>query len=281
MSPSIADLAPRLVANRIGVAVSASLERDGDGVYLEVAPTDLSSTEGFVVRMRLGWRSAEATLLLGRFSKALVEQMAQASQASKDTFAGLVSALSRKGVKASMKTNGAETDPISPSSWPSVWSSVELQLRRTPIEVEPGSHDQHQRLASELVVPMFAMVVALMGAEEDGAMPFAESEGASREVVVNRYERSRLNRELCIQLQGAVCKVCSFDFAQAYGPLGEGFIEVHHVTPVSSMGEGFRVDVERDLVPLCSNCHAMVHRQTPPLEVAQLRLLMETHNIEE
>jgi 5-methylcytosine-specific restriction protein A len=281
MSPTIADLAPRLIANRIGVVVSASLKRDGDGVYLEVVPTDLSSTEGFAVRMRLGWRSAEATLLLGRFSKALVDQMAQASQASKDTFAGLVSALFRKGVKASMRTNGAEADPLSPNSWPSVWSSLEIQLRRTPIEVELGSHDQHQKLVSELVVPMFAMVVALMGAEDGGALSFAESEGASREVVVNQYERSRLNRELCIQLQGAVCKICGFDFAKAYGPLGEGFIEVHHVTPVSSMGEGFQVDVERDLAPLCSNCHAMVHRQTPPLGLEQLRHLMETHRAED
>ncbi|QQC89479.1 HNH endonuclease [Streptomyces alfalfae] len=57
------------------------------------------------------------------------------------------------------------------------------------------------------------------------------------------------------------CEVCDFDFAQAYGPLGEGYIEVHHVTPLHASGtRSTRLD---DLACLCANCHRMCHKNRP------------------
>jgi len=56
-----------------------------------------------------------------------------------------------------------------------------------------------------------------------------------------------------------------------YGELGEGFVEVHHIVPVSQMGGSYRIDPVRDLVPLCSNCHSMVHRTDPPMRPEALR----------
>ncbi|MEV5983472.1 HNH endonuclease [Streptomyces sp. NPDC052051] len=57
------------------------------------------------------------------------------------------------------------------------------------------------------------------------------------------------------------CEVCDFDFARAYGGLGEGYIEVHHVTPLHVSGHGeTRLD---GLVCLCANCHRMCHRSRP------------------
>jgi 5-methylcytosine-specific restriction protein A len=45
-----------------------------------------------------------------------------------------------------------------------------------------------------------------------------------------------------------------------YGPeLARSFIEVHHI---ESLSTGTRtVDPITDLIPLCSNCHSMVHRE--------------------
>jgi 5-methylcytosine-specific restriction protein A len=45
-----------------------------------------------------------------------------------------------------------------------------------------------------------------------------------------------------------------------YGEIGRGFIHVHHVVPISSIGESYKVDPAKDLVPVCPNCHAMLHR---------------------
>jgi 5-methylcytosine-specific restriction enzyme A len=53
-----------------------------------------------------------------------------------------------------------------------------------------------------------------------------------------------------------------------YGEIGRDFIQVHHVVPVSELGNGYQLDPVTDLVPLCANCHAMAHHgvSTPRTE---------------
>lgn len=65
------------------------------------------------------------------------------------------------------------------------------------------------------------------------------------------------------------------NFYNVYGEIGYHFIEVHHTTPVSMMGPDYHLDVDRDLVPLCPNCHAMVHKRNPPFTVEELKKLMK------
>ena len=83
-------------------------------------------------------------------------------------------------------------------------------------------------------------------------------EGAKHQETVVRYERDQGNRKACIAHYGYVCQVCGMDFAKAYGELGKEYIEVHHLHPVSQ-GER-KVDPIEDLIPLCANCHSMIHR---------------------
>lgn len=66
------------------------------------------------------------------------------------------------------------------------------------------------------------------------------------------------------------CEVCTFDFAQFYGSLGEGFAEVHHIRPVAA-GRGPRKVRLVDLAIVCSNCHRMLHRRNPVLALDELR----------
>lgn len=84
-------------------------------------------------------------------------------------------------------------------------------------------------------------------------------EGAKITVVVNKYERDPRNRRMCIDHYGYRCQACGMDFGETYGPLAEGFIHVHHRKPVSEIGDDYVVDPVKDLIPLCPNCHAMVH----------------------
>ena len=86
-------------------------------------------------------------------------------------------------------------------------------------------------------------------------------EGALMTVEVNKYERSRTARDKCIALKGCRCAVCGMDFGEMYGPAGKGFIHVHHLVPISSIGKEYKLDAERDLVPVCPNCHYMLHRK--------------------
>lgn len=84
-------------------------------------------------------------------------------------------------------------------------------------------------------------------------------EGAVDKMFVNHYERNREAREECIRLKGCRCSICGFDFEKAYGPMGRHFIHVHHVVPISSIGKDYKLNVATDLIPVCPNCHAMLH----------------------
>ena len=60
------------------------------------------------------------------------------------------------------------------------------------------------------------------------------SEGLQHTVFVNKFERNRLAREICIKMHGVKCKVCGFDFESVFGELGKGFIHVHHINPLAA-----------------------------------------------
>lgn len=96
-------------------------------------------------------------------------------------------------------------------------------------------------------------------------------EGAVARVEVNRYERDRAARQACIDHWGTSCVVCGFHFEAAYGQLGRGFVNVHHLTELSTLGADYELDAISELRPVCPNCHAMLHRKIPALTIAQLR----------
>jgi 5-methylcytosine-specific restriction protein A len=61
-------------------------------------------------------------------------------------------------------------------------------------------------------------------------------------------------------------------FSERYNGLGPDFIHVHHVRPLSSITAEYQVDPVNDLVPVCPNCHAMLHYGAAEmLTVQQLR----------
>ncbi|HBG0059928.1 TPA: HNH endonuclease [Clostridioides difficile] len=64
-----------------------------------------------------------------------------------------------------------------------------------------------------------------------------------------------------IKYHGTKCIVCGFDFEKTYGDRGKGYIEIHHIKPLSSVGEESNINPKTDLVPICSNCHRMIHRK--------------------
>jgi len=62
------------------------------------------------------------------------------------------------------------------------------------------------------------------------------------------------------------CIVCNFDFSDKYDGHGEGFIEIHHLEPVSfgSTSQDIQEALKK-VVPLCANCHRMVHKNKDKL----------------
>lgn len=97
------------------------------------------------------------------------------------------------------------------------------------------------------------------------------SEGVKKTVTVNSYERNPKARSLCIKQWGCLCTVCNFNFQEIYGDIGSGFIHVHHLTPLSQIGDSYQIDPINDLRPVCPNCHSMLHTSNPPLSIEQLK----------
>jgi HNH endonuclease len=125
-------------------------------------------------------------------------------------------------------------------------------------------------------------ILSLIGLEvalADSAPPHPEEipeglelrEGAVKTVLVNAYERSPEARRRCIAHYGARCSVCGMSFEEVYGRLGAGYIHVHHIVDLATVGQEYVVDPVHDLRPVCANCHAMLHTQRPALSIEDLK----------
>lgn len=102
-------------------------------------------------------------------------------------------------------------------------------------------------------------------------------EGSIVQIWVNRYERDPNARKACLAHHKAICKVCGFNFERVYGKIGEGFIHIHHLVPMNmrASAKPYKIDPINDLVPVCPNCHAMLHKQNPPFSVDELRAIIK------
>ncbi|PDQ21075.1 hypothetical protein CN311_11290 [Mesorhizobium sanjuanii] len=65
------------------------------------------------------------------------------------------------------------------------------------------------------------------------------------------------------------------DFEKRYGSRGAGFIHVHHKVAVAKRGQRHKVDPVGDLIPVCPNCHAMLHTLDDGLTVEALKMLLQ------
>jgi 5-methylcytosine-specific restriction enzyme A len=271
------DLLAAVLGSRFGLDLSGRIGKKPEGEYYSFHPADFDEQESFSVTVQLGWRSVNAAFIPGSYSAELVVEMGRASAEKQSVFKSLAKKVLEDGGRIEMRVNGENASPTATEVWPQWWQNVTLSIERSPLLIEPT--DKHQK---ELVLTwggtLLGMVVALLPLEEEqltSVEPVGLPEGAKTRVEVNRYERNPLNRAACIQAWGPVCRICNFDFGKTYGPAGQGYIHVHHVTPVSALGEGYLIDPITDLAPVCPNCHAIIHRSDPPYSLDQVRTLLQ------
>jgi 5-methylcytosine-specific restriction protein A len=106
---------------------------------------------------------------------------------------------------------------------------------------------------------------------EEVSEPEKYFEGATSKISINAFERNAKARMKCIELFGYKCQVCNFDFQEVYGDLGKDYIHVHHIVPLSEIKENYEVNPITDLIPVCPNCHAIIHRTRQALPIKVLR----------
>jgi predicted HNH restriction endonuclease len=101
-------------------------------------------------------------------------------------------------------------------------------------------------------------------------------EGAKKEITVNAYERNPKARKECIRIHGSKCTVCGFDFGEIYGEEFMGKIHVHHKKSLAEIDDEYEVDPKEDLVPVCPNCHMIIHSKSgQPYTIEQVKAFLK------
>jgi predicted HNH restriction endonuclease len=112
--------------------------------------------------------------------------------------------------------------------------------------------DQIQRVERQTSAAVDEMVSAFEGEQRRRFILHRHRERALRQAKVESVRRAT---------GGLRCEVpgCGFSFAQRYGEVGEGYVQVHHRRPLAEADAPVETRLE-DLAIVCANCHAMIHR---------------------
>lgn len=84
-------------------------------------------------------------------------------------------------------------------------------------------------------------------------------EGKLIQINATAYERDPKLREACLKKYGAKCAICGFEAEAVYGEAFKGLIHIHHITPLGEIKGEHTVNPEKDLIPVCPNCHMILH----------------------
>lgn len=176
--------------------------------------------------------------------------------------------------------------PLQPTNEPDLKSTPSSSnwATRFPSVFQIGNeHDL--TTAAQLIVKAHAVILASVRdnavnrptyfAAEELSSEIEYVEGAVCRVLVNKYERNQKAREECLCHYGLSCAVCGFNFEARYGESAAGYIQVHHVVKLASVGKEYRVSPINDLRPVCANCHAVIHRTEEPYSIAQVKAMLK------
>jgi 5-methylcytosine-specific restriction protein A len=252
----------------------------GGEVWIELHPAGYLPAETFLIRSAVGWRRIDIQLEMGAHAAELLAAMEQADITGRTLFSAVLAECVSDAATVEFSINGATADIRTSDTWPGNWSRLGLAIHRGMLPLNAGDPTEDERLILRWTGRMAAAVVALLPVEDSSPadqLPDVEGlpEGAKVRVEINRYERDRRNRAAALAIHGYGCHACQLNLEELYGAAAAGLIEVHHVTPVSTLGDGYVVNPAVDLVPLCPNCHAVAHRRVPPFSVAEIASMLE------
>lgn len=261
------------MTERFGLEVDVTASQKSEGHKITINPSGIERTISFRIVLNLGWRTITASFVPGNYASELVKEIQTASQSQKAAFAVFANSLMSKGANVSIKLDDDRVDPSIPDSWSDGWKNIQISMKKTGVIVETSiGYDFNE--VFPWATGFFGLVLALLPLEEvEQPILKREVEGEVTIQRVKQFERSRLNRAACIEVHGTDCKICGFSFGKCYGELGDGFIHVHHIVPISEMGGSYILDPAEDLIPVCPNCHSMLHRRKPvllPRELIQI-----------
>lgn len=203
-----------------------------------------------------------------QYGAEFVEAISASTDAQRKRFVSYWKQISDIG-KTSLKIDDIPCSPDEFEKKNPPWNKFDLRFTK-PAYYDVETENRNDVITRYMVI-MCGMMLSLVDYEIEGY-----KEGSASYIKSKRYERNPLNRMLCLHEKGYKCYVCGFDFEEKYGEIGKEFIHVHHSVMVSEMGEDHIVNPSKELFPVCPNCHAMLHKKTPPYTIEELKDIIES-----
>ena len=270
-----------VISTETGLGFVGSAGRTTGGIYwLEMVPVGHPPSQTFAIRTEIGWRRIDVTFRFGNFAGELMSSVRFIEKSGRRAFRTVLDACNDAGAEVILKLNGALRSHRDDTIWEESWRSFEFSVSKGMLAINEGNDTADLRLIEEWTTRVAAAVIALLPVEDDREEIFdvhGLPDGAKIRVEVNRYERDRRNRAAALAIHGYECMACGINMGERYGPVAEGLIEVHHVVPVSEVGQGYIIDPKSDLVPLCPDCHAVAHRRSPPHSVQEIKNMLRSN----
>lgn len=207
-----------------------------------------------------------------KYAADMIKDMNLATEEKRDLFRKYLTLFSADNAKVDIRVNHSLCDLLQDEIWDCEWKNFRIRISKVLAGAfeSPDIKQEVPRWASHSVGMMMALLnVEVMTRDEQYL------EGKRSQITLNRYERNPANRELCLAYNGYVCKICGFDFEKKYGTIGHGFIHVHHIESIASHENEYYLDPKTDLIPVCPNCHAMLHRSNPPMVPEALKEIIQ------
>jgi 5-methylcytosine-specific restriction protein A len=265
MSETLGDL-----SRALGVKLVDAEVPPGSNWTFGIMLLDLPRPTGFEIRIQQSLMSTKAALHIDSFPAQLLNVCKQAFQERRYDVEGLIESAQSSGFAVEFSVNGISDL----SQFGEIqWESIELSLYK-----KFDNYDEALNCLKMTSLMSLAIMLSLVTEESDNLSEEIskdfELEGTLSRIQSNKYERSRLNRAICLEIYGFVCQGCDIRMADLYGPIGDGVIHVHHFEPVSLMASPRVLNPALDLIPLCPNCHTIIHKQNPPFTLNELKELI-------
>jgi len=263
------------LSSELGVELISKVVTANQTSPYEIRFAGLDATKSFSLVLSRSWKTTQISFQADAFAGDVVQYLCRTINMNKEQFGAVIESNQSNYSSINLEIDGRPFfgNPAQISENPTLTFEVEALTSESSIEYGLLS-EQEERLI-KFTLSLIASVLPIHKStfrNPDEVLGFPE--GAVSQILVNKYERDPRNRQEAIAIHGKSCKACGFNFKEKYGNLGDEYIIVHHVVPVSQIGSGYVVDPARDLITLCANCHAMVHREDPPLSVEKLKQIL-------
>jgi len=260
-----------------GIELAGAVGQNEGYPIIDIHTVHPPSPHGFKIRIQFFWRSFKIIFIPDNFALDLIKTM-EGSTEGKKLFSSLANSIINDSGKIEYKINEKKSNPIQTETWEKNWNSIELSVSKNTDGIDPANLNDSEKVITELASRFLSMVLGLLpveNKEENSSDVVGYPEGALMQVKINKYERNQINRAACLSIHGYSCSVCGLLLEDKYGEIGRNCIQVHHIIPVSELGADYIIDPKTDLIPVCPNCHMILHKKNPPYTIDELKKLIK------